>query len=158
MCVRDSPSPGLRRLRGRLPAVRRADQGFSPQVVLVHHELCFGCGRTNLFGLLLEAERSEPGTVAGRCFIKQDHQGPDRGRAHQGIVATALIEAMALTAGEGARAQDVTVRFFGSAPVGSFLSVEAQVQERDARSVRLTAAARSETHEVAEASGIYSSG
>ncbi len=125
---------------------------------LVHHELCFGCGRTNLFGLLLETERSPSGAVAGRCFIKQDHQGPDRGRAHQGIVATALVEAMSLAAGDNARAQEVTVGFLGSAPVGSFLDVEAQVKRRDARSIRLTAAARSEAREVAEASGIFLSG
>jgi hypothetical protein len=25
-------------------------------MALVHHDLCFGCGQTNLFGLLLEVE------------------------------------------------------------------------------------------------------
>ena len=59
-------------------------------MALVHHELCFGCGRTNLFGLLLELERSERDAVTGRCFIKQDHQGPVPGRAHPGIVGCAL--------------------------------------------------------------------
>jgi hypothetical protein len=71
---------------------------------LLHHELCFGCGRTNLFGLLLEVEEVAPGAVAGRCFIKQDHQGADGGRAHDGIVAAALAEAMALACGLDARA------------------------------------------------------
>ena len=47
---------------------------------LVHHELCFGCGRVNLFGLLLEVDEVAPGAVAGRCFVKQDHQGADRGQ------------------------------------------------------------------------------
>ena len=60
----------------------------------VHHERCFGCGRTNLFGLLLEVEEVAPGAVAGRCFIKQDHQGAEGGRAHDGVVAAALSEAM----------------------------------------------------------------
>ena len=59
-------------------------------VPLVHHEFCFGCGRVNLFGLLLEVEETGPGAVAGRCFIKQDHQGPDRGNAHEGVVAAAV--------------------------------------------------------------------
>jgi len=40
---------------------------------LLRHELCFGCGPTNRFGLLLEVEEVAPGAVAGRCFIKQDH-------------------------------------------------------------------------------------
>ena len=62
----------------------------------VHHEQCFGCGRTNLFGLLLEVEEVAPGAVAGRCFIKQDHQGAEGGRAHDGVVAAALSEAMSV--------------------------------------------------------------
>ena len=68
-------------------------------MALVHHDLCFGCGQTNLFGLLLEVERVDPDRVAGRCFIKQDHQGPDRTAAHQGVIAAALCEAMALACG-----------------------------------------------------------
>jgi hypothetical protein len=47
-----------------------------------------GCGRTSLFGLLLEVEEVAPGAVAGRCFIKQDHQGVDGGRAHDGVLAS----------------------------------------------------------------------
>ena len=61
---------------------------------LSHHDLCFGCGQANLFGLQLELERTEDG-VAGRFFVKQDHQGPP-GHAHGGVIATALDEAMAL--------------------------------------------------------------
>jgi hypothetical protein len=56
-------------------------------VPLVHHELCFGCGRVNLFGLLLEVQEVAPGAVAGRCFVKQDHQGADRRRAHDGVTS-----------------------------------------------------------------------
>ena len=83
---------------------------------LVHHELCFGCGRTNLFGLLLELERTDEGAVAGRCFIKQDHQGPEPGFAHEGIIATALSEAMALACGQHARPRTIEV-VLGSSPV-----------------------------------------
>ncbi len=46
---------------------------------LVHHELCFGCGRTNLFGVLMEVTATGEGGVRGRAFVKQDHQGPERG-------------------------------------------------------------------------------
>jgi acyl-coenzyme A thioesterase PaaI-like protein len=122
---------------------------------LVHHELCFGCGRTNLFGLLLEVERTGPDTVAGRCFIKQDHQGADRGSAHQGIVATALEEAMALACGREARAETFTVEFTGSAPVGAFLDVEARVDERAGKSQTAAATASVEGRVVAQGHGAY---
>ena len=62
---------------------------------VLHHELCFGCGQQNLFGLQLELERRPEGGVAGRFFVKQDHQGPP-GYAHGGVIATALDEAMSL--------------------------------------------------------------
>jgi len=93
---------------------------------LVHHELCFGCGRTNLFGLLLELERSGPTSVTGRCFIKQDHQGAQRGFAHEGIVAAALAEAMSFACGPGARAEELEVAFLAPAAVGAFLEVQAE--------------------------------
>ena len=48
---------------------------------VLHHELCFGCGQQNPFGLQLELERRPEGGVAGRFFVKQDHQGPP-GYAH----------------------------------------------------------------------------
>ena len=84
----------------------------------VHHEQCLGCGRTNLFGLLLEVEEVAPGAVAGRCFIKQDQQGADGGRAHDGVVASALVEAMALACGLDARAVSFEASFVAPAPVG----------------------------------------
>jgi acyl-coenzyme A thioesterase PaaI-like protein len=123
---------------------------------LGHHELCFGCGVTNLFGLLLEAERQPDGSVAGRCFIKQDHQGSVRGLAHDGIVAAALEEVMALTCGSGARAHAVTVGFVGAAPVGVFLHVQAAVIERAAGELTLTASASADGQVVAKARGTYS--
>jgi hypothetical protein len=95
-------------------------------VPLQHHELCFGCGRTNLFGLLLELERQEDGSASGRCFIKQDHQGADPGSAHTGIIAAALIEAMALAAGPGARVHSLQMKLTCEAPVGGFLDLHAR--------------------------------
>ena len=95
-------------------------------MALVHHDLCFGCGQTNLFGLLLEVERVDAERVAGRCFIKQDHQGADRTAAHQGVIAAALCEAMALACGPRARAIALSVELTADdAPVGAFLDVEA---------------------------------
>jgi hypothetical protein len=41
-----------------------------------HHDLCFGCGLANVFGLHLELERAAGagGGVAGRFFVK--HPAP----------------------------------------------------------------------------------
>ena len=98
---------------------------------LIHHELCFGCGRANLFGLLAELKPAGDGRVGGRCFIKQDHQGPVPGLAHPGIVAAALVEAIALAGGQDMRG--VEIRFEAPAPVGAFLELEASSAEASAR-------------------------
>jgi acyl-coenzyme A thioesterase PaaI-like protein len=77
-----------------------------------HHDLCFGCGQANLFGLQFEG---------GRFFVKQDHQGPD-GTLHPGILMTALVEAMSLAGGD---ATSLQVELRGSAAVGEFVEVDA---------------------------------
>ena len=115
---------------------------------LVHHELCFGCGRTNLFGLLLEAEPSGPGSITGRCFIKQDHQGPEPGTAHEGVITAALSEAIALARGPQARMTTIEVQFLKSAPVGSFLDIEARADPP-------SATATTDGAVVARATGTY---
>ena len=122
---------------------------------LVHHELCFGCGRTNLFGLLLEVEQTAPGEVAGRCFLKQDHQGPDRGRGHPGVVGVALAEAMALACGLEARIVSYEVAVADRAPVGAFLEVEARVERRDGPLAYAVASARADQRMVAQARGSF---
>jgi hypothetical protein len=96
--------------------------------VIAHHDVCFGCGQANLFGLQLELEETDGG-VRGRFFVKQDHQGPD-GAAHPGIVVTALVEAM-LQAGGDVRAVRVELR--GPAPVGEFVEIEATAAGATAR-------------------------
>lgn len=122
---------------------------------LVHHELCFGCGRTNLFGLLLEVEEVAPGEVSGRCFIKQDHQGADRGFAHDGVVAAALAEAMALASGLGARAVGFEVSLQAGAPVGEFVEVVARVEGRDGQLANASAIATADQRIVAQALGRF---
>ena len=122
---------------------------------LVHHELCFGCGRTNVFGLLLEVDEVGPGTVAGRCFIKQDHQGPDRGSAHQGVLAAALSEAMALACGLEARALAFELTVNAPAAVGAFLEVAARVEHREASVARASATATADQRMVARAQGSF---
>jgi acyl-coenzyme A thioesterase PaaI-like protein len=126
-------------------------------MALVHHELCFGCGRTNLFGLLLEVDETEPGSVAGRCFIKQDHQGADRGNAHDGLVGAALAEAMALACGLDARAVAFEVELSEPAPVGVFLEIEASVERRDGQLAYASARASADRRMVAQARGRFRS-
>jgi hypothetical protein len=86
---------------------------------LTHHDLCFGCGQANLFGLQLERDR---------FFVKQDHQGPD-GAAHPGIVVTALLEAMSKAGGDP---RALRVELHGPAPVGEFVDIEATAERATA--------------------------
>jgi acyl-coenzyme A thioesterase PaaI-like protein len=111
-----------------------------------HHELCFGCGQANLFGLQLELERRADGSVEGRFFVKQDHQGT-AGVAHRGVLAAALEEAIALAA-EGTSAR-LEVSLLADAPVGTFVSVSARV-EADGRG---SAVARGEAGELVARAG-----
>ena len=90
---------------------------------LGHHDLCFGCGPANVFGLHLEVERAPGGDgVTGRFFVKQDHQG-EGGVAHPGVIAAALEEALAIAA--GAYPRRVLVEHHGAAPVGTFVEITA---------------------------------
>jgi len=113
---------------------------------LVHHDLCFGCGQANLFGLQAELERRDDGSVAGRVFVKQDHQGPP-GYAHGGILAAALDEAMSLAAGDGSDPA-VTARLEldlrAPAAIGTFLELQATVEPVGDRRLRGSATARRE--------------
>ena len=100
---------------------------------LAHHDLCFGCGQANVFGLGLELEREDAERVRGRFFVKQDHQGPP-GFAHGGIIAAALDEAMALILwgeDEPRLTGRLEVDFRAPAAVGSFVAVEASVERRE---------------------------
>jgi acyl-coenzyme A thioesterase PaaI-like protein len=91
---------------------------------LAHHDLCFGCGLANVFGLHLELARvpDDGDAVTGRFFVKQDHQGPP-GAAHPGVVAAALQEALALAA--GAHPARVQIEHLAPAPVGTFVEITA---------------------------------
>jgi acyl-coenzyme A thioesterase PaaI-like protein len=110
-----------------------------------HHDLCFGCGQANLFGLQLELERSGDG-VEGRFFVKQDHQGPP-GYAHGGVIAAALDEAMALLVFERG-IFSVTGRLeldlVAPAPVGAFVEVSARLESERERTLELRAEAAGE--------------
>ena len=122
---------------------------------LVHHELCFGCGRTNLFGLLMEVESVGEGHVRGRGFVKQDHQGPVPGAAHPGVIAAALSEAMAFAAGAGAEPAAIELGLEATVPVGTFLEVDAHAHSSTDAEIDITATARVDGKQVATARGAY---
>jgi acyl-coenzyme A thioesterase PaaI-like protein len=88
--------------------------------------------------------------VAGRFFVKQDHQGPP-GFAHGGVIAAALDEAMSLLLhGQGTFAVTgrLEVDLRAPAPVGSFVAVEADVERVEGSRVHLAATARNEEGEI----------
>ena len=122
---------------------------------LVHHELCFGCGRTNLFGLQMELEVVRPGVIRGRGFVKQDHQGAIPTTAHDGIVIAALSEAMSMACGTGVRASRVQAELRGAVPVGVFLEVEAELDAGTGPALAAHARASVGQETVATARGAY---
>lgn len=127
-----------------------------PDARIVHHDLCFGCGQANLFGLQLELERSRDG-VEGRFFVKQDHQGPP-GYAHGGVIAAALDEAMALLVferGTFAVTGRLEIDLLAPAPVGAFVEVRARLEEERERTLELSAEAAGEDGRLAAARGTF---
>jgi acyl-coenzyme A thioesterase PaaI-like protein len=113
---------------------------------IIHHDLCFGCGQANLFGLQLELEPAADGGVEGRFFVKQDHQGPP-GYAHGGVIAAALDEAMALLLfGKGTFALTgrLKIDLLAPAPVGAFVHLSARLEEEGERTLSLAAEAAGE--------------
>jgi acyl-coenzyme A thioesterase PaaI-like protein len=126
--------------------------------VISHHDGCFGCGQANLFGLQLELDDAGDGSLRGRFFVKQDHQGPP-GYAHGGVLATALDEAMSLVAhhaGVPALTKRLEVDLRAPAPVGAFVEVSARVDSRDERRLRASAEARDGERLIAAATGEFS--
>jgi acyl-coenzyme A thioesterase PaaI-like protein len=128
-------------------------------LALRHHDLCFGCGQANLFGLQLELEATGGG-VAGRFFVKQDHQGPP-GFAHGGVMAAALDEAIALAihaADALAFTQWLEAELHAPAPIGSFVRLEARIDRREGRRIFASATAVGDDGAgelLASASGVF---
>jgi acyl-coenzyme A thioesterase PaaI-like protein len=126
-------------------------------LTLTHHDLCFGCGSANLFGLQMELEQAENGAVSGRFFAKQDHQGPG-GAVHAGVIASALEEAMGLALharGVHARARRLEVELLSDVPVGTFVDVSAHVENGGSEELTVAAVAVEDGRRVAEARGAF---
>jgi len=98
------------------------------------------------------------GQVRARGFIKQDHQGPDRGTCHEGIILAALTDAMALACGPDARLTQVELELHGRVPVGSFLDVEARSTRGLDDALEATAIATVDDRPAATARGVFRRG
>lgn len=122
---------------------------------LVHHELCFGCGRTNLFGLLLDVQPTGERQVHARGFVKQDHQGAVRGTCHEGVILAALSDAMALAGGPEAQVVRLEAEFPGRAPVGSFIEIDAEISGQGDEGLEARATGSVDGQAVARAHGVY---
>jgi acyl-coenzyme A thioesterase PaaI-like protein len=100
--------------------------------------------------------------VAGRFFVKQDHQGPP-GVAHGGVIAAALDEAMSLAVhseGSSALTGEIQVELHDPAPIGTFVGLKASVDRRRGKKLWVSAAAfgegdRDDCAPIAEASGVF---
>jgi acyl-coenzyme A thioesterase PaaI-like protein len=101
----------------------------------------------------MELEQTGDGQVHGRGFVKQDHQGPDPGSAHPGVVAAALTEAIAFVA--AAEIESFEIRLVAPVPVGAFIEVEARAERDPDGRPEVTAWAWVEQQEVASARGAY---
>jgi acyl-coenzyme A thioesterase PaaI-like protein len=122
---------------------------------LVHHELCFGCGRINLFGLLMDVQSVAEGRVQARGFVKQDHQGAEPGACHEGIVLAALSDAMAFACGPHTRPNRIELELCAPVPVGSFLDVSARSAPGPDGRLEATATASVDDRQVASARAVF---
>ena len=112
-----------------------------------------------MFGLQIELEPVADGVV-GRFFVKQDHQGPP-GVAHGGVIAAALDEAMALAVhaeGIGACTRSLALELSAPAALGTFVGLEARIDERSEGRLEVSAEATGDGGErVAAATATFDS-
>jgi hypothetical protein len=124
---------------------------------LGHHDLCFGCGLSNFFGLQLEASSDGAGELQGRFFIKQDHQGAS-GTAHAGVLVAGLAEAMDLCVGalgRNAMLRGIDVDLMGPFAVGTFVDVTASLTGDEDGRLEISATARAGDSARAQARGVF---
>jgi acyl-coenzyme A thioesterase PaaI-like protein len=122
-----------------------------------HHDLCFGCGDANLFGLHLEAESSEGDGLAGRFHLRDEHVGRS-GFAHSGVISAVLFEAMALALhaeGTHAAAEHLEVDIESPVPVDSTVELRARVERRETDRLWLRATAVGPQGPCGEAQGKF---
>jgi acyl-coenzyme A thioesterase PaaI-like protein len=123
---------------------------------LTHGDRCFGCGRDHSCGLRLRYERAGD-RIRARFAFRPEHEGPP-GRAHGGLVALALDDAMSMplhSTGVFAVTARIELDLRAAAPVGEELVVEAWIAARDGRKAHLRSELRDGERVLAEATAVY---
>jgi acyl-coenzyme A thioesterase PaaI-like protein len=123
---------------------------------LNHGDRCFGCGVGHPCGLRLRYERAGE-RIVGRFAFRPEHEGPP-GRAHGGLVALALDDAMSMplhSTGVFAVTARIELDLRAAAPVGTELVVEAWIAGREGRRAHLRSELRDGERVLAEATAVY---
>jgi acyl-coenzyme A thioesterase PaaI-like protein len=123
---------------------------------LNHGDRCFGCGADHPCGLRMRYEHAGD-RVRARFAFRREHEGAP-GRAHGGLVALALDDAMSMplhSAGVFAVTGRLEIDLRAAAPVGPELVLDTWIESRDGRKAHL----RGELHDgdvlLAAARAIY---
>lgn len=124
--------------------VRHPDAPAPGELLGSHYAHCFGCGREQAHGLLLEARAGEGVSLTAEFTVQPAHQGAP-GLAHGGVLATALDETVG-SLNWLLRTVAVTGRletdYLRPVPVGTTLHLEAEVTAVAGRKIYSTATGR----------------
>ena len=123
---------------------------------LNHGDRCFGCGPGHPCGLRLTYERAGE-RIRARFAFRPEHEGPP-GRAHGGLVALALDDAMSMplhSSGTFAVTARLELDLRAAAPIGPPLVVEAWVDAHEGRRYDLRGELREDDRMLASARAVY---
>lgn len=124
---------------------------------LYHGDRCFACGREHPAGLRIAFVWTSDRRVQGRFAFRPEHEGPP-GRAHGGLVALALDDAMSMPIHGGGRfalTGRLEVDFRAAAPIGRELVVEAWIDREEGRKLHLRGALRDGETTIATGAALY---
>jgi acyl-coenzyme A thioesterase PaaI-like protein len=123
---------------------------------LNHGDRCFGCGRDHPCGLRLDYQRAGD-RIQARFAFRPEHEGPP-GRAHGGLVALALDDAMSMplhSTGTFAVTGRLELDFRAAAPVGEELLLEVWLERVEGRKHHLAGELRQDDRVLAAARAVY---
>src|SRR5439155_1397220 len=101
---------------------------------------------------ITDATLSEVARMA-RIRLYYSSNTPAFVRSHTALLS--LIEAMAFACGEPVRLDELELKIAATAPVGSFLAVEARLDHREGQELRATARGKANADYVCSASGSF---
>ncbi len=127
------------------------------EVKLEFTDMCFGCGKKNECGLMLNISFSS-GKARSEVIFKEVHQGW-RGIVHGGVISAAIDEVMAYAIGSISRSvgvtAELTVRFKKPVKVGEEYELAAEVIEFNRRKAVVKGWIKKGNVTHAEGKGIY---